>query len=107
MGASVPCSGRVREAPTGGPPRAPAPSRTASRRRYRALAGPVRASRVSVARGRTAVVAGPRPTILSWRRLLICLGGGLFAAGLTTVAGVPEIAVLVGWAVAASALLLW
>jgi uncharacterized membrane protein len=53
------------------------------------------------------VVAGPRPTILSWHRLLICLGGGLLAAGLTTVAGVPEIAVLVGWAVAASGLLLW
>ena len=51
--------------------------------------------------------AGPRPTFLSWRRLLICLGGGLLAAGMTTVAGVPGIAVLVGWAVAASALLLW
>jgi uncharacterized membrane protein len=55
----------------------------------------------------TAEEAGPRPTILSWRRLLICLGGGLLAAGLTTVAGVPEIAVLVGCAVAASGLLLW
>jgi uncharacterized membrane protein len=62
---------------------------------------------VSVARDGTAVAAAPRPTILSWRRLLICLGGGLLAAGLTTAAGVPEIAVLVGWAVAASALLLW
>ena len=51
--------------------------------------------------------AGPRPTILSWRRLLICLGGGLLAAGLIVVAGIPEIAVLVGWAVAASGLLLW
>jgi uncharacterized membrane protein len=75
--------------------------------RRRALAGPVRGYRVSVARGRTAVVAGPRPTILSWRRLLICLGGGLVAAGLTTVAGAPGIAVLVGWAVAAGGLLLW
>ena len=101
----MPCSVLVREAPTGGPPRAPAPSRTVGRRR--ALAGPVRGSRVSVARGRTAVEAGPRPTILSWRRLLICLGGGLLAAGLTAVAGVPEIAVLVGWAVAASGLLVW
>ncbi len=50
---------------------------------------------------------GPRPTILSWRRLLICLAGGLVAAGLAVLAGVPEIAVLVGWAVAAGALLVW
>jgi uncharacterized membrane protein len=62
---------------------------------------------MSVAGGRTAVEAGPRPTILSWRRLLICLGGGLLAAGLATVAGVPEIAVLVGWSVAAGGLLVW
>jgi uncharacterized membrane protein len=62
---------------------------------------------VTVARGRTAADAGVRPTILSWRRLLICLGGGLLAAGLATVAGVPEIAVLVGWAVAATGLLVW
>src|SRR4051812_10263699 len=95
-GASVPCSVRVGEAPT-------APSR----HRERALAGPLRGHRVSVAPGRTAVAAGPRPTILTWRRLLICLGGGLLVAALTTVAGVPVIAVLVGWAVAASGLLLW
>jgi uncharacterized membrane protein len=63
--------------------------------------------RVSVTGAGTAVEAGPRPTILSWRRLLICLGGGLLAAGLTVVAGVPEIAVLLGWAVAAGGLLLW
>ena len=75
--------------------------------RRRALAGPVLGYRVSVARGRTAVEAGPRLTILSWRRLLICLGGGLLAAGLTTLTGAPEIAVLVGWAVAAGGLLLW
>ena len=75
--------------------------------RRRALASPVRGYRVSVALGRTAVEADPRPTILSWRRLLLCLGGGLLAAGLTTVAGVAEIAVLVGWAVAAVALLVW
>src|SRR3954469_11995414 len=95
-GASVPCSVRVGEAPT-------APSR----HRERALASPLRGHRVSAAPGRTAVEAGERPTILSWRRLLICLGGGLLAAGLTTVAGVPEIAVLLGWAGAASGLLLW
>jgi uncharacterized membrane protein len=62
---------------------------------------------VSVAGGGTAVEAGPRPTILSWRRLLVCLGGGLVAAGLATVAGVPEISVLVGWCVAAGGLLVW
>ncbi|MGY1608662.1 DUF1345 domain-containing protein [Geodermatophilus sp. SYSU D00700] len=55
----------------------------------------------------TAVGAGPRPTILSWRRLLTCLGGGVLAAALTTVAGVPELAALVGWAVAAGGLLFW
>jgi uncharacterized membrane protein len=62
---------------------------------------------VTAARGGTAVEARPRPTILSWRRLLISLGGGLLAAGVTTVAGVPELAVLVGWAVAAGGLLIW
>ena len=91
----MPCSVQVREAP----------SRTVDRRRARA--GPVPGYRVSVAPGRTAVAAGLRPTILTWRRLLICLGGGLLAAALTTVAGVPGIAVLAGWAVAASGLLLW
>jgi uncharacterized membrane protein len=53
------------------------------------------------------VAAGRRPTILSWRRVLVCLGGGLAAAGLTVVAGVPETSVLVGWAVAAGSLLVW
>lgn len=52
-------------------------------------------------------MAAPRPTILSWRRLLICSGGGLFAGGLGVVAGVPEVAALVGWAVAAGGLLFW
>jgi uncharacterized membrane protein len=62
---------------------------------------------VSVASSRTAVEAGPRSTILSWRRLLVCVGGGLVAAGLTTAAGVPGLAVLAGWTVAAGALLIW
>lgn len=48
-----------------------------------------------------------RPTILSWRRLLICLGGGVIAGGLATVAGVPGLSVLVGWSVAAGGLLVW
>lgn len=51
--------------------------------------------------------AGTRPpTILSWRRLLTCLAGGVIAAGLATVAGVPEVAALVGWTVAAGGLLM-
>jgi uncharacterized membrane protein len=62
---------------------------------------------VSDTGGSTALEAGPRPTILSWRRLLVCLGGGLLAAGLAAAAGVPEIAVLLGWAVAAGGLLVW
>jgi uncharacterized membrane protein len=62
---------------------------------------------VTAARERSAVQAGGRPTILSWRRVLICLGGGLLAAGLTAVVGVPGIAVLVGWSVAAGGLLFW
>src|SRR4051794_2535862 len=91
MGASVRCSVRAGEAPAAA----------------RSAAGPLRGHRVSDARSRTAEVVGARPTILSWGRLLVCLGGGLLAAGVTVVAGVPEIAVLVGWAVAAGALLLW
>ena len=51
--------------------------------RGRADAGPVPASRVTAARERTAVEAGTRPAILSWRPVLICLGGGFLAAGLT------------------------
>ena len=62
---------------------------------------------MSATGGRTAARAAPLPTILSWRRLLICLGAGVLAAVLTAVAGVPEIAVLVGWAVAAGGLLVW
>jgi uncharacterized membrane protein len=62
---------------------------------------------VTVAGGRTAAEAGVRPTILSWRRLLICLGGGVLAGGLATVAGVPGLSVLVGWSVAAGGLLVW
>src|SRR4051812_34700872 len=95
-GASVRCSVRAAEAPT-----------AAARPQGRAAAGPLRDGRVSVDRGESAVMADPRPAILSWRRLLICLGGGLIAAGLTTVAGVPEMAVLLGWAVTAGGLLLW
>jgi len=72
-----------------------------------ALSSPVRDGPVTVAGGRTAGDADVRTTILSWRRLSICLGGGVIAAGLTVVAGVPEISVLLGWVVAAGGLLVW
>jgi uncharacterized membrane protein len=62
---------------------------------------------MTITGGRTRPDEGVRPTILSWRRLLVCLAGGLLAAGVTTVAGVPEIAALVGWTVAAGSLLFW
>ena len=56
---------------------------------------------------RTVGITGTHSMILSWRRLLICLGGGVIAAGLATIAGVPEIAALIGWAVSAGGLLFW
>ena len=66
---------------------------------------------MSIAAGRTSGALGAEEdessTILSWRRLLLCLGGGVLAAALATLAGVPELAVLVGWVVAAGALLVW
>jgi uncharacterized membrane protein len=43
--------------------------------------------------------------VLSWRRLLVCLAGGLVAAVVAAVSGVPELAALAGWAVAAAGLL--
>jgi uncharacterized membrane protein len=62
---------------------------------------------VTTTRGRTEPDADERPTILSWWRLLICLAGGILAGAGAAVAGVPEISVLLGWAVASSGLLLW
>ncbi|WP_298455887.1 DUF1345 domain-containing protein [uncultured Cellulomonas sp.] len=62
---------------------------------------------MSDARGSSGADPDPRPTILSWRRLLICLGGGLVAGALAAVLGVPGTAVLLGWVVAAGALLVW
>lgn len=50
-------------------------------------------------------VTGRQSTILSWRRLLMCLSGGIVAAALSTVLGVPGIALLVGWTVTAGGLL--
>ena len=75
--------------------------------RHSSILGPLRGFPVTAAGAGAAVEAGPRSTILSWRRMLTCLGAGLLAAGLATVAGVPEIAILVGWAVAAGGLLFW
>ncbi|RBY81500.1 DUF1345 domain-containing protein [Blastococcus sp. TF02-09] len=43
----------------------------------------------------------------SWRRLLVRPAGGPVAATATAVAGLPDVAVLVGWVVAAGALLVW
>jgi uncharacterized membrane protein len=47
------------------------------------------------------------PQILSWRRLLVCFAGGLVAGPVVAVSGVPELAVLVGWSVAAMGVLGW
>ncbi|VTR78804.1 DUF1345 domain-containing protein [Cellulomonas hominis] len=47
------------------------------------------------------------PTILSARRLLVCFAAGLLVAVAAVVAGVPEIAVLAGWAVTAGGALVW
>jgi uncharacterized membrane protein len=53
------------------------------------------------------VTGRPPGTVLSWRRQLLCLGAGVLGALGTSVAGVPEIAVLVGWIVSAGTLLVW
>lgn len=64
-------------------------------------------SRTNITPDRTAAESAAPTTILSWRRVLICLGAGLVAAGLTAAVGVPGTAVLTGWIVAAGALLVW
>jgi uncharacterized membrane protein len=46
-------------------------------------------------------------TILSWRRLLLCLTAGFVAAGAVGLLVSPELSVLVGWTVAATGLLVW
>jgi uncharacterized membrane protein len=48
-----------------------------------------------------------QPHVLTWRRLLICLGGGLLAAVVAVAADLPEVAVLAGWVAASSSLLVW
>jgi uncharacterized membrane protein len=48
-----------------------------------------------------------QPHLLTWRRLLTCLSGGLLVAAAAVVAGLPELAVLAGWATAATLLMVW
>jgi uncharacterized membrane protein len=67
----------------------------------------VQSPRVNVIPRQAGPATRPRPAILSWRRLLICFGGGILAAAVTIAGGLPEIAVLVGWAVAGGGLLFW
>jgi uncharacterized membrane protein len=62
---------------------------------------------VSAAGSAARVTTDGRGTILSWRRVLLSLAGGVVAGGLAVVAGVPELAVLLGWLVAAGGLLTW
>ncbi|WP_206691442.1 DUF1345 domain-containing protein [Quadrisphaera sp. INWT6] len=45
--------------------------------------------------------------VLSWRRLLTCLGAGAVVGGVTAVTGAPGLALLLGWCVAAGGLLAW
>jgi uncharacterized membrane protein len=45
--------------------------------------------------------------ILSWRRLLVCLAGGLVVGAVAAASGAPELAVLLGWSVAAAGVLAW
>jgi uncharacterized membrane protein len=62
---------------------------------------------VSLAPDRTALDRPGRGRIISWRRLLVCLAGGLVAAVVVAVAGALELSVLVGWTVAAAGALGW
>jgi uncharacterized membrane protein len=45
--------------------------------------------------------------ILSWRRLLVCLLGGLAVAVAVGVAGLPGLSVLAGWSVTSAGVLFW
>lgn len=48
-----------------------------------------------------------RASMLTWRRLAVCLVAGLVAAGVAVATGVPEISALLGWVVFATSLLWW
>jgi uncharacterized membrane protein len=52
-----------------------------------------------------AETTGSRRRIISWRRLLESLAVGIVAAAVVAASGAPEVAVLVGWIVAAAGLL--
>jgi uncharacterized membrane protein len=54
----------------------------------------------------SAAATAGRP-IMSWRRLLLALGGGLVSGGVVAAVGLPELSLLIGWGVAASAVLVW
>lgn len=45
--------------------------------------------------------------VLSWRRLVTCVGAGAVVGGVSTVVGAPGLAFLLGWCVAAGGLLAW
>lgn len=51
--------------------------------------------------------AGRERTIISWRRLVVSLAAGAVAAIAVALLGPPHLGVLVGWAVAASGVLVW
>ncbi|GLL16248.1 hypothetical protein GCM10017577_74080 [Pseudonocardia halophobica] len=52
-------------------------------------------------------VGGPERRIISWRRLAVSLAAGAAAAVAVALLGTARLAVLVGWAVAASVVLVW
>jgi uncharacterized membrane protein len=45
--------------------------------------------------------------ILSWRRLLVCLLGGLAVAAAVALAGLPDLSALAGWSATAAGVLCW
>jgi uncharacterized membrane protein len=47
------------------------------------------------------------PRVLSWRRLLVCLLGGLAVAVAVALAGLPGLSVLAGWSVTSAGVLVW
>lgn len=66
---------------------------------------PGRVTHRRTARDAGAAAGSGESTFLGSRRLLLFLGAGVLAAAATAVLGLPEIAVLVGWVVAATGLL--
>jgi uncharacterized membrane protein len=62
---------------------------------------------VSTTVDREAVGRAGQRRIISWRRLLLCLSGGVVAAAVVIAAGVPELSVLAGWTVAGAGVLVW